>query len=499
MSDGTPSQPSSASTSREPDALVVGSGPNGLSAAIALAREGLSVQVFEASETIGGGARSSRDLDGCVRDVCSTAYPAARLSPWFRELDLEAHGVTWVTPPVAVAHPLDGGRAALLEVGTERRLESLGEDADAWERLHGPFTARAAELFAEMGPLHFPRRAALMAQFAWKGLRAATSLARSAFRGELARALFAGCAAHSFLPLEQAGSAAFGLLHVAMAQGAGWPFARGGSQAISDALAAILRSLGGTIVTGRRVDSLAELPRARAILLDLAPEHVARIAGDRLPASYRGKLERFRRAPAAFKVDFALDGPIPWAARECERAGVVHVGGTLEEIAESERAAARPAPGAAPSPRPFVLVAQPTLFDDTRAPSGRHVAWAYCHVPNGCTVDMTDPIAAQIERFAPGFRDRVRARIVTDPAALARSNANLVGGDISGGANDLFHLFARPVARLVPYATPDPSLFLCSSSTPPGGGVHGMSGWFAARVALARVFGRKLPFLPSRA
>ena len=325
----------------------------------------------------------------------------------------------------------------------------------------------------------------ILRSFGVPALLPATVLGRTWFRGERARALFAGCAAHSFLPLEKPFSAAFGLVLALTGHAVGWPCARGGSQAIADALASILRAHGGEIVLGQPVTSLDEVPRARAYLFDTSPRAMARIAGDRLPLRFRRRLERFRHGPGAFKIDYALDGPIPWTAAACSRAATVHVCGTMEEVAASERAAWTDTP----AEKPFLLVAQQSLFDRTRAPDGQHTGWVYCHVPSGCTVDMTDRIEAQLERFAPGFRDRILARAVRTPADFERYNANFIGGDIAGGANDITQLFTRPVARLSPYTTPNPSLYLCSSSTPPGGGVHGMCGFHAARAALTRVFG----------
>ncbi len=467
------------------DAIVVGAGPNGLSAAIALARRSLSVLLVEARPTVGGGARSEElTLPGFVHDVCSAIHPMALLSPWFRELRLDEHGLEWTFSPAPLAHPLADGTAALLERDGAAMEETLGADGRAWRRLFAPLAARSDELFAEiLGPPRLPRSPLLLLRFGLSALRSAAALAKDAFRGDAARGLFAGCAAHSFLPLERACSAAFGLALGVAAHAVGWPCARGGSRRITEALVARLVSSGGEIITGERVASLTELPRASVVLFDLAPRAVARIAGDELPAGYRRRLEQFRAGPGAFKVDWALDGPIPWRAPACARAATVHVGGTLEEIAASERACW----SGTPAERPFVLVAQQSLFDRTRAPDGKQTGWAYCHVPNGCAYDMTDRIEAQIERFAPGFRQRILARSVRAPADLERDNENYVGGDIAGGANDLGQIFTRPVARLVPYTTPNPRLYLCSSSTPPGAGVHGLCGFFAARAALTRL------------
>ncbi|MGI9106412.1 MAG: phytoene desaturase family protein [Pyrinomonadaceae bacterium] len=465
------------------DAIVVGSGPNGLAAAIELARAGRSVRVYEAAETIGGGTRSAElTLPGFVHDVCSAVHPLAVASPFFRTLPLAAHGLEWVHPPASLAHPFDDGTAAVLERSIEQTGGTLdGADAARYARLMQPLVADWERLeSALLGPLRWPRHPFALARFGLRGLRPAHSLAESLFAGERARALFVGLAAHSMLPLDQMGTAAFGLVLGITGHAVGWPSPRGGAQRIADALAAYLRSLGGEIVTGARIASIDELPPARAVLCDVTPRQLLRLAGHRLPPSYKRKLARYRYGPGAFKIDWALDGPVPWKAAACARAGTVHLGGTLSEITASERA---PAKGEH-AEHPYVLVAQPSLFDPTRAPAGKHTVWAYCHVPNGSTFDMTERIESQIERFAPGFRDRVLARSVLPPAELERRNANLVGGDINGGSQDLRQLFLRPTFRL--YATPAQNLYLCSSSTPPGGGVHGMCGYFAARTALRK-------------
>lgn len=477
------------------DAVVIGAGPNGLAAAVALAGAGLQVRVIEAHATVGGGARTAELTGpGYRHDVCSAIHPTAVISPFFRTLPLTEHGVDWIYPEAALAHPLPDGRAGVLYRDLDRMAETLGEeDAASWRGLFSPLLALDGALLRELlGPLRIPpRHPLLFARFGLSAIRSADGLARDAFRGDAARALLGGCAAHAFLPLEALFSASFGLVLALAAHAAGWPLVRTGSQALVDALAAILRARGGEIEAGRAVTSLDELPEARAYLFDTTPAAMTRIAGDRLPAGYRHRLERFRHGPGVFKVDYALDGPIPWAAPAAARAATVHVGGTLDEVAASERALA----GDAPAERPFCLVAQQSLFDETRAPAGKHTAWVYCHVPAGCEVDMTARIEAQMERFAPGFRDLVRARAVHGPAAFERYNENYVGGDIAGGANDWIQIFARPVASLNPYATPNPALYLCSSSTPPGGGVHGMCGYHAAAAALARVFQRPAPTL----
>jgi phytoene dehydrogenase-like protein len=471
------------------DAVVVGSGPNGLAAAITIARAGRSVLVLEAAETIGGGTRTAElTLPGFRHDVCSAVHPLATASTFFRELPLAAHGLEWIDPPVPLAHPLDDGTAVLLERSLEGTATGLGPDAEAYRRLMAPLVDRAEDLLAEaLGPLRPTRRPLLMARFGVKALaRSAQGLAEARFKGERARALFGGLAAHAMLPLDRRPTAAVGLVFALLGHSSGWPVPRRGSQAIADALASYLRSLGGEIETERRVASLDELPLANAVLLDVTPRQLTRIAGERLPARYRRRLGGYRYGPGVFKVDWALDGPVPWAATECARAGTVHLGGTLSELVASEAAPHR----GEHAQRPFVLLAQSSLFDPERAPAGKHTAWAYCHVPHASTVDMTERIEAQVERFAPGFRDRILARSTMSPADLERYNENYVGGDIAGGAQDLRQLFARPVARLVPYSTPLEGLYLCSASTPPGGGVHGLCGYFAARAALRRGFGK---------
>ncbi len=480
----------------EYDAVVVGAGPNGLAAAITLAQAGCSVLVLEANATIGGAARSGELIrPEFVHDLGSAIHPLAFASPFFRTLPLERHGLRWIQPPVALAHPLDGGTAACLRQDLNAPNESLGKDDDAWRRLMQPFVRDWEKLSGEfLQPmLHLPRYPLTLARFGLPALARAGALARLRFREEPARALFAGIAAHSFLPLEAIASAAFGLVLGAAGHAVGWPFPRGGAQAISDALAAHLRDLGGEIETGRRIENLDQLPTARAVLFDLTCWQFAQLAAEQLPVSYRRKLENFRHAPGVFKIDYALSAPVPWQAAGCRAAGTLHLGGTLEEIAASERAVAE----GRHSERPFVLVAQQSLFDATRAPENQQTLWAYCHVPHGSEGDMTEAIEQQIERFAPGFRDCVLARHVAGAAALERSNANLVGGDINGGAADLWQLIARPVVSPAPYRTPRRGYYLCSASTPPGGGVHGMCGYHAARTALRDLFGKRLPAVPA--
>ncbi len=464
------------------DAVVVGAGPNGLAAAITLARAGRSVLVLEGRDAIGGGACTEElTLPGFLHDTCSAIHPLAVASPFFRTVPLLEHGVEWVHSPAPLGHPLDDGTAVMLERSLDETVAGLGKDGGAWRRLLEPFVTASDELVegALAGP-RLPRHPVHMVRFGLKALRSASGLAGSSFEGERARALFAGNAAHSMLPLGARATASFGLVLATLGHAVGWPFPRGGSQAIADALGSYLRSLGGEIETGRTVTSLEELHGARTVMLDVTPRQFLALAGPRLDGRYRRTLERYRYGPAAFKVDFALSGPVPWRAEDCGRAATVHLGGTLAQIAAAEAEVAR----GGHAERPFVLVAQQSLFDPTRASGGRHTLWAYAHVPNGSGVDMTERIEAQVERFAPGFRDLVLERNVMGPAAMEAHNPNYVGGDINGGSAELRQLFARPVARPNPYRTPIDGVYLCSSSTPPGGGVHGMCGYHAARASL---------------
>ena len=470
------------------DAIVVGGGPNGLAAALTLARAGRSVMVLEAAETVGGGARSdhNRTLPGFVHDVCSAIHPFGRTSPFFAGAGLEEHGLRWITPPAALGHPLDDGTAVMLEGGVDATAETLGPDRDSYRRLLGPLVNGYDDLVGDiLAPLHVPlspRRAWRLGWFGLDALRSATAVARR-FRGERARALFGGAAAHSILRLTEPVSAAAALTMLMTAHREGWPFPAGGAGEIPKAMAAALQAAGGSIQTGRIVTAMADLPPHRVALFDVTPRQLVAIAGDRLSGGYRRALDRYRYGSGVFKLDLAIQGSIPWQASELQRAGTIHLGGTFEEIAQSE---ADVAAGSHPE-RPFVLLAQPSLFDRSRAPEGKNTVWAYCHVPNGSKIDMSEPILRQVERFAPGFRERILASRVTTPAQLEAYNANNIGGDITGGRHDLGQTFTRPAGFINPYATSDRSIFLCSASTPPGGGVHGMSGFHAARAALRRL------------
>jgi phytoene dehydrogenase-like protein len=469
------------STRPEYDAVVVGSGPNGLAAAITIARTGRSVVVLEAEDEIGGGTRSAElTLPGFLHDVCSAAHPMAVASPFFRDLPLADHGLEWIHPAAPVAHPLDDGSVAIGERSVGLTSVSLGEDEDNYRDLMMPLVAAWPQLESVLtGPLSLARHPIAGARFAWLATQPAEKIAAHHFRGARARAFFAGLAAHSVLPLNRVPSGAFALVLGIALHAVGWPFARGGSKNIAAALASYLRLLGGEIFPGMRVESLKQIPRAGMIFCDVTPRQLLEIAGAELPPQYRRDLENFHYGPGVCKADWALHSPIPWKNEACLRAGTLHLGGTLEEIAVAERAAWQ---GECPE-KPFVLLTQPTLFDPSRAPAGKHIAWAYGRVPNGSNFDMTGRIESQIERFAPGFRDCILARHTVVASRMSDHNANLVGGDITGGAQELGQMIDRPNRRR--YRTPLKNLYICSSSTPPGGGVHGMCGHLAALAALA--------------
>jgi phytoene dehydrogenase-like protein len=465
-------------------AVVVGAGPNGLAAAIVLAQAGLQVEVFEAEPQPGGGARTlPLTLPGFLHDFGSAVHPMALGSPFFSTLPLCDYGLEWIQPPAPVAHPLDDGTAVMLERDLTAAEAALGEDGKQWRRLFGPFAEHWKQLAPEvLRPVSlFPRHPFLLARLGLLGFPSASSIAHFWFRSPRTRALFAGLAAHSILSLEEPLTAAFAIMFAATAHAVGWPIPRGGAQSITSALCGYLSSLGGKLHLSSRVDDLASLGRYDVALCDVTPRQLLRMAGDRLSPGYRRRLQRYQYGPGVFKVDYALSSPVPWKAAECARSAAVHIGGTLEEIVVSEDAMRH----GRHAERPFVLLAQPTLFDPTRAPVGRHIAWAYCHVPNGSTLDMLPRIESQIERFAPGFRDCILQRRVFSPAALETMDANLIGGDIGGGLMNLPQFLFRPTMRY--YATSAPDIYICSSSTPPAGGVHGMCGYNAAKLALKRL------------
>ena len=468
------------------DAIIVGSGPNGLAAAITLVRQGLRVLLLEAKESIGGGMRTAElTLPGFRHDICSAIHPLGVGSPFFKSLPLAEYGLEWIQPDLPVAHPLDNGTAVFAHRALDCTAEQLGQDGPAYRRLLSPLVANWDKIAHEfLGPLRLPRHPLVMAQFGLRALLPATIEAKLLFRTEQARALFMGLAAHAIMPLEWPATAAFALMLGTLAHAVGWPLPRGGSQSIADALAAYFTDLGGEIATGHTVRSLAELPPAKAVLLDVTPRQVLQIGEDQLPGGYLRQLEKYRYGAGVFKVDWALSEPIPWTAEPCRRAGTVHLGWSLAEISHSEKMVWQ----GEHVERPYVLVTQQSLFDDSRAPKGKHTGWAYCHVPSGSTVDMTEAIENQIERFAPGFRDCILARHTMTTHDFHQYNANYIGGDINGGVQDLRQLFTRPVPRLNPYTTPLPNLFICSSSTPPGGGVHGMCGYHAAQTVLKQLF-----------
>ncbi|ALI98614.1 phytoene desaturase family protein [Rufibacter tibetensis] len=477
------------------DAVVVGSGPNGLAAAITLQQAGLEVLLVEGKDQLGGGLRSQElTLPGFVHDVCSAIHPLAAGSPFFKTLPLQEHGLEFLYPPVSAAHPFDNGTAAALFTSLQDTAQSLGKDQQAYLNLMQPLVKSWPAMAPDvLGPLRIPSHPIDLASFGLNALTSATFLANR-FKTQEARGLWAGMAAHSIQPLSNLTTSAIGLVLMAVGHLQGWPVPKGGSQQIANALVSYFQSLGGKVETGVYVTSLDQLPKSKAVLLDVTPKQLLEIAGEKLTPFYRKQLYRYRYGMGVFKMDWALDGPIPFTAPECRQAGTIHIGNTLEEIAASEKASAA---GHHPQ-KPFVLLAQQSLFDNTRAPKGKHTAWAYCHVPNGSTEDMTQAIENQVERFAPGFKDLILARHTMNTAQMQAHNPNYIGGDINGGIIDIGQLYTRPVVSLSPYQTSAKGLYLCSSSTPPGGGVHGMCGYHAAKRALKDVFHLKAPELSTK-
>lgn len=470
---------------RDFDAIVIGSGPNGLSAAITFQQAGLSVLLLEGRDTIGGGLRSAElTLPGFIHDICSAVHPMAAGSPFFKTLPLEEHGLEFIYPKIAAAHPFDNGGAAVLVKSPETTASFLGKDKEVYLKLMTMVTKNWPLVEKDLlGPLRFPENPLLLAEFGLKAVFSALRLAKR-FSTEKARGLWAGMAAHSMQPLSNSATSAIGLVLMAKGHLDGWPVAAGGSIEIANALASYFLSIGGKIETGFYVKSLDQLPSSHAVLFDITPRQLLRIAGHKFSSIYRWQLEKYRYGMGVFKVDWALDGPVPFSAEECRQAGTVHLGNTLEEIAAGELAVSKGKTAA----KPFVLFAQPGIFDPLRAPEGKHTAWAYCHVPNGSKIDMTEAIETQIERFAPGFGERILARHSMNTEQMEEYNPNYIGGDINGGVQDICQLFTRPALRLSPYKTSAKGLYICSSSTPPGGGVHGMCGYHAARKALREIF-----------
>ena len=474
---------------RDYDAIIVGSGPNGLAAAILMQQQGLAVLLIEGKDTVGGGLRSAElTLPGFMHDICSAVHPLAVASPFFETLPLHQHGLEYIYPEIAAAHPFDGGNAAIIKTSIEDTARLLGTDEQPYIQMMQPVVHHWAAIAPDvLGPLHFPKHPLYMAQFGVSALTAATHLAKK-FKTAEAQGLFAGMAAHSILPLTNISTSAIALVLMAAAHLKGWPIPKGGSNQIANALAAYFVSIGGKIETNFYVTKFDQLPSAHAVLFDVTPKQLLQIAGHKLSALYKWQLKRFKYGAGVFKVDWALDSPIPFKASVCRNAGTIHIGGTLKEIVKSEQQIWE---GKHPE-KPFVLLSQPSVFDPSRAPQGKHTAWAYCHVPNGSEKDMEKIIENQVERFAPGFKETILASHTLNTTQMEAYNPNYIGGDINGGKIDISQLFTRPVLRLSPYTTSAKGIYICSSSTPPGGGVHGMCGYHAAKRALKDIFGLEI-------
>lgn len=471
----------------EYDAVVIGSGPNGLSAAVRLSQEGLNVLVLEAKSTIGGGTRTQEITEpGFLHDICAGVLPTTAGSPFLNTLNLNQYGLEFIYPDLPYAHPLDHGEAVAVYRSLEKTMAHLAADGKNYEHLFSEFIDHWKFLTEDIyGTLRFPYHPLLMARFGWYGALSAKLLSNSMFKLARTKALFAGCAAHSILPLNRAFTASFGLVLGSSAHTVGWPIAKGGSASVTNALAELLKSQGGSIQTNYEVNSLSDIPEAKAILFDLTPHQIVEIADDQLPSRYKKSLQNYQYGPGSFKVDWALTEPVPWENEDCKKAGTLHLGGTFEEIAEAEQAVWE----GKHHDKPYILLSQPSLFDDTRAPEGKHTLWAYCHVPNGSEKDMTEVIENQIERFAPGFKETIISKSTMNTKQFESYNANYLGGDINGGAQFFNQLFGRPVLKWDPYKIPENSMYICSSSTPPGGGVHGMCGYNAAQSVLKNEFG----------
>ena len=467
------------------DVVIIGSGPNGLSSGIYLARKGLQVLIIEAANQVGGGTRTAElTLDGFHHDVCSAVHPSGYLSPYFKELDLEQYGLEWVFPKASVAHPLDNEAAVILSKSVEETAANLGIDQKAYQRIMQPIAKHVDWLMEDsLRPLGMFKHPFFMTRFGMKAALPATLFSKLVFKGKRAKALFAGCTAHSILPFDKFFTTALGLVFLANGHAVDWPVAKGGSQSIANALLECFKKAGGEILLSTKIENYNELPSAKAYLFDTDPLQVANIAENELPTSYKKRLRKYNFGPGVFKIDYALSEPIPWKDPRCLEASTVHIGGTFEEIAKAEKEAWQ----GLHSEKPYVLLAQQSQFDDTRSPEGQHTCWAYCHVPNGSTEDKSEIIENQIERFAPGFKDIILAKHSMNTKAFQTYNSNYVGGAVTGGAADITQLFTRPVARFNPYSTPNPKIFMCSASTPPGGGVHGMNGYWAAKSVLKSV------------